>query len=153
SGAELIRAPVARFVPAEALPLVRQRFQTALDTGSEELEGFLVRKDGRQVPYHCTVHRLELGGVRSLIGMGIDVSERLRTERRRYVRLAVPQLLTQAVSLSDAASGILQVIAEGLGWDLGVLWLVDASAQLLHCLDVWQAPSVQATEFIDTSRK
>jgi two-component system, sensor histidine kinase and response regulator len=153
SATELARASAARFVPAEALPLVLERFRAALDTGSAELEGFLVRKDGRQVPYHCTAHRLEFDGAPCVIGMGIDVSERLRTERRRYVRLAVPQLLAQAVSLADAASGVLQVIAEGLGWDLGVLWLADAPAQVLRCLDVWQAPSVQATAFIETSRQ
>src|SRR5262249_59364981 len=121
--------------------------------GSAELEGFLVRKDGRQVPYHCTAHRLEFDAAPCVIGMGIDVSERLRAERRRYVRLAVPQLLAQAVSLADAASSLLQVIAEGLSWDLGVLWLADVPSQRLHCLDVWQAPCVQATEFIETSRK
>jgi PAS domain S-box-containing protein len=153
SATELARASAARFVPAEAWPLVRERFRAALDTGSAELEGFLVRKDGRQVPYHCTAHRLEFDGSPCVIGMGIDVSERLRTERRRYVRLAVPQLLAQAASLADAAPGVLQAIAEGLGWDLGVLWLADVPAQVLHCLAVWQAPSVQATEFIETSRQ
>src|SRR5262245_37231798 len=153
SATELARAAVARFVSAESLPLILQWFQAALDAGSAELEGILIRKDGRQVPYYCTAHRLEFDGAPCVIGMGIDISERLRTERRRYVRLAVPQLLAQATSLANAASGVLQVIAEGLGWDLGILWVADAPAQLLYCLDVWQAPSAQAAEFIETSRK
>jgi len=62
SATELAHASAARFVPAESLPRVLERFQSALAAGSAELEGFLVRKDGRQVPYHCTAHRLEFDG-------------------------------------------------------------------------------------------
>jgi PAS domain S-box-containing protein len=150
---ELAGAPIAQFVPRESLPLVCQRFQAAMETGSAEVDVTLVRKDGWHVPYSCTGHRIEFAGAPCLIGMGIDGTERQRAERRRLVRLTVPQLLAQAVTLADAAPQVLQVMAEGLGWDLGVLWLADGSAPVLRCLDVWQAPSVQATEFIATSRK
>jgi PAS domain S-box-containing protein len=75
------------------------------------------------------------------------------TERRRYVRLAVPQLLAQAGDLAAAASSVLQAIAEGVGWDLGLLWLADAPEQVLHCLDVWHTPAVEAADFIASSRR
>jgi PAS domain S-box-containing protein len=150
---ELAATPIAQLVPGESLPLVRQRFQAAMETGSAEVEVALVARDGRHVPYSCTAHRMEFAGDPCVVGMGIEVSERQRAERRRLVRLTVPQLLAQAATLADAAPEVLQVIAEGLGWDLGVLWLADAPAQVLRCLEVWQAPSVQTTEFIETSRK
>src|SRR5262249_44587440 len=54
SATELARAAASHFIPAESLPLVLEHFQAAVDTGSAELEVFLVRKDGAQVPYHCT---------------------------------------------------------------------------------------------------
>src|SRR5262245_18915153 len=44
SAAELAGAPLARFVPAETLPRVRQRFQAVLATGAAELEAPLVLK-------------------------------------------------------------------------------------------------------------
>src|SRR5262249_7314463 len=110
---ELAAAPIAQFVPSESLPLVRQRFQAAMETGSAEHEVALVRKDGRHVPYACTGHRMEFAGAPCLVGMGVEVSERQRAERRRLVRLTVPQLLAQAATLVDVAPQVLQVIAEG----------------------------------------
>jgi PAS domain S-box-containing protein len=150
---ELAGAPMARFVPEEALPVVRQRFQAVMETGWADVEFPLILKDGRQVPYYFTGHRVEFAGAPCMIGIGIDVSERERVERRRLVRLAVPQLLAQAMSLAEAAPQVLQVIAEGLGWDLGVWWRVDAPAGVLRCLDVWQEASVRAAEFLETSRQ
>src|SRR5262249_9338861 len=114
---ELAGAPLAQFVPRESLPLVRQRFQAAMETGSAEADVPLVRKDGRHVPYSCTGHRIEFAGAPCVIGMGIAGTERQRAERRRLVRLTVPQVLAQAATLADAAPQGLQVLAPRLRSD------------------------------------
>src|SRR5262245_9415790 len=79
-------------------------------------------------------------------------TERSLAERRRSVRLAVPQILAQSAALRDAAPSLLQVICESLGWDLGVLWIVDRNARVLRCLDVWHTAAARASEFENASR-
>jgi PAS domain S-box-containing protein len=84
--------------------------------------------------------------------MGLDISERDRADRRRGVRLAVPQILSSSASLVEAAPHLLRAVGEGLDWDLGVLWLADDPAGALRCLDAWHAPSVRAEDFLRASR-
>src|SRR5262249_8070469 len=48
---------------------------------------------------------------------------------------------------------ILQTVGETLGCDLGVLWQVDAAADVLRCAAVWHAPGIEATAFERFSRQ
>src|SRR5262249_25037957 len=88
-------------------------------------ETALVLNNGEEMPYHFTGHRFESAGALCLVGMGIEITERDRIERRRRVRLAVPQMLGQAKTFAEAALLLLQPIGEGLSWDLGAGWTVD----------------------------
>lgn len=62
-----------------------------------------------------------------------------RSERRLAVRDGVTRVLADASSLEDAARGILRAMCEALGWQVGALWRVDARADVLRCVEVWQA--------------
>lgn len=148
---ELVGAPMAQFVPERHQALVQERYLTAMQSGEAWVEVPLLLKNGDEVPYHFTGHRVEFGGAPCLVGMGIDITERDRIERRRSVRLAVPQVLAQAKTLAEAAPHLLQGICEGLGWDVGVVWTVDGN--VLRCLDVWHAPSLPVGEFETVSRR
>src|SRR5207253_1915559 len=85
--------------------------------------------------------------------MNESLSEREWAERRRSVRLAVPQILAQSATLGDAAPWLLQAICECLGWDLGLLWTVDRNESVLRCLDVWHPAANQISEFENASRR
>jgi PAS domain S-box-containing protein len=150
---ELTGAPLSRFLAQGDLPRMAQRFQDVLTTGAAAAEASLVLKNGATLPYHFTGRRVELDGLPCVVGIGIDISERDRADRRRGVRLAVTQLLAQATSLPAVAPRLVQALCEGLDWDLGAVWLVDREAQVLRCLDLWHVPAVSAIEFAQTSRQ
>ena len=60
--------------------------------------------------------------------------------------------LAQSATIGEAARRVLQSICESLGWDYGALWNVDASRNVLRCVDTWHLPNSDATEFEATSR-
>src|SRR5262249_50891077 len=66
---------------------------------------------------------------------------------------AVGQILALSSSLSDAALPILRAICESLGWDVGILWAVDRSADVLRCVEVWHSPEAEVTAFEQATRQ
>jgi serine phosphatase RsbU (regulator of sigma subunit)/putative methionine-R-sulfoxide reductase with GAF domain len=79
--------------------------------------------------------------------------ERKKAERRLAAEHAVSQILAVASSLRNAASAILRAICESLDWDVGILWAVDRSANVLRCVEVWHSPETEVTPFEQDSRQ
>jgi diguanylate cyclase (GGDEF)-like protein/PAS domain S-box-containing protein len=74
--------------------------------------------------------------------------ERKRAEKLLAAQHAVTRVLAEAPTFADAGPRILQAIGESSGWDLGGLWRVDRQANLLRCVELWHAPSIEeAREF------
>src|SRR5262249_18053734 len=85
--------------------------------------------------------------------IGRDITARKRSERRLAAVHAVTSTLARAASLEEAAAPVLQTVGETLRCDLGVLWQVDAAADVLRCAEVWHAPGIEVTEFERFSRQ
>ena len=85
--------------------------------------------------------------------IGRDITTRKRSERRLAAVRAVTRALACSVSLEEAAVPILQTVGETLRCDLGVLWQVDAAADVLRCAAVWHVPGSEVTEFERFSRQ
>ncbi|HEU4662406.1 MAG TPA: PAS domain S-box protein, partial [Dokdonella sp.] len=68
------------FPPAQRLSL-EANIAEVLAFGASSFEAALLTKDGREIPYFFTGKRVEFDGHRCLIGIGIDISERVRAER------------------------------------------------------------------------
>lgn len=66
----------------------------------------------------------------------------------REAEYAVTRLLANALTLGAAANRILQAVCVGLGWEAGLLWIVDRQAERLYCVDAWQAPGLNLTAFL-----
>jgi transcriptional regulator with GAF, ATPase, and Fis domain len=62
------------------------------------------------------------------------------------------RVLAEATTLEEAAPAILRAVCEGLQWDVGVLWRVDAHDNRLHCVDVWHAADSTFKAFVDSTR-
>ncbi len=75
------------------------------------------------------------------------LTERRRAQRHLATQHAITRLLAEFDTLSEITPRILQTISEGLDWDWGEHWDLDASANLLRCAQIWQSPQVQAPEF------
>jgi two-component system CheB/CheR fusion protein len=84
--------------------------------------------------------------------LGGVMSENRRVERRRAADFAIGQILTEAMTLHEAAPRIVQTICEMLDWDLGALWMVKSKEGNLHCADMWHKPTVPIAEFVQANR-
>src|SRR5690606_21349364 len=61
--------------------LIAERIGEVFQTGRADAEASLITKDGRRLPYYFTGARIQYNNAPCLIGMGIDIGERLRTEK------------------------------------------------------------------------
>jgi len=81
------------------------------------------------------------------------ILERRRLEQRLRIKDAVSRILAESPNMRDAAPKIVQVMCETAQWELGAIWNVDRSAQLLTCVDFWCLPSVSVSEFEALTRR
>ncbi|MFO0705291.1 MAG: PAS domain S-box protein [Nitrospira sp.] len=111
---ELSNKPALAFVPPEEAEQTTLAIQRAFMDGYAELDGHLLTKDGRQIPYHWTGATLKNseGTIIGISGVGRDVSERKRVERERdvqHARLVNAQALAQVGSWEwDIESGLME---------------------------------------------
>jgi serine phosphatase RsbU (regulator of sigma subunit)/putative methionine-R-sulfoxide reductase with GAF domain len=82
-----------------------------------------------------------------------ELIQRKEAERRLAAEYAVSQILAVSSSLNDAASAILRAVCESLGWDVGILWAVDRSANVLRCVEVWHTPTLAVPAFERDTRQ
>ena len=60
--------------------LIRERIEETFVAGASGAEAELIAKNGKRTPYYFTGHKIYIEGKDCLIGMGIDIFERKRTE-------------------------------------------------------------------------
>ncbi|HET7853177.1 MAG TPA: PAS domain S-box protein, partial [Candidatus Methylomirabilis sp.] len=84
--------------------------------------------------------------------VGHDITHRKRAERRHNTQYAVAQVLADSGSLRNAVSPLLRAICEGIGWEVGELWYVDPTPNVLRWGGLWHAPFVEVAEFEAVSR-
>ena len=72
-------APLANVVEDDR-PLIISKMQETFATGSATAEVHLLTKDGRKIPYILTAMRAVIGDKVYLVGTGVDITERKRTE-------------------------------------------------------------------------
>ncbi|HJP66650.1 MAG TPA: GAF domain-containing protein [Actinomycetota bacterium] len=90
-----------------------------------------------------------------VVGVGVvvgDVTERRRQEARLRAQYAVQRALAEADSIEAAAPRVLAAVCETLRWDVGGLWLVDADANVIRCLEMWRRSPKRHAEFETASR-
>ncbi len=107
------------------------------------------------IPRYWQVFRFPIkdaSGKRHLGCVAIDVTERFLMQTRQSVHFAITNILTESETLRDSAPKLLQTVCEGLGWELGELWTVDATVHQLRLETLWHAPSLDASEFEKGSR-
>lgn len=89
----------------------------------------------------------ELGETIGILGLFSDVTARVRAERHLATQYAVTRILSDSNVLSEAAPKILRAICENNGWDIGFMWIIDRSENVLRCLDVWRPEEFNAKTF------
>jgi PAS domain S-box-containing protein/excisionase family DNA binding protein len=82
----------------------------------------------------------------------VDITARKLAERRLAVQYEVTHILSEAETLAEAVTPILQCVCETLDWEVGAIWSADWHAGVLRCDEFWHVPSVDITEFDASSR-
>ena len=100
-----------------------------------------ITKSGEARWLDCTAAKIDYEGQAAVLGCAFDVTERTRAEQRLGVQYAVTQILTESMTLQEAAPKLLGAVGEGLGWQRGNLWNLNPDATALHCLATWHAPA------------
>ena len=84
--------------------------------------------------------------------IAVDLTERVRAERRLAAQYAAVGVLASAERFSEAGPPLLARVAESIGWHLGALWILDEGSGLLRFVDLWHAPDLDASELRSLSR-
>jgi PAS domain-containing protein len=82
----------------------------------------------------------------------VDITQRKQAEQRLQLQYAVTQALSDALTVVDASAGILGRVCTALGWEAGVLWLVDQQSNVIRCHDFWRHAHSELSEFEAVSR-
>lgn len=93
------------FFRGDDVTSVAERIGQVFATGVGQVEADLVTKAGRAIPYYLTGRRIELDGQPHLVGMGIDISDRLEAqaealELQRRLQLVVENL-REGLAIAD----------------------------------------------------
>lgn len=129
-----------------------------LETGERRIIGLgarevaAQRKDGSVFPIELSVSEIRLDSRRVFTGVVRDITERKRSERKLAAQYAVTRALADSETLAEAAPRILQAACEVTGWEVGVLWQVDAEENTLRCVDVWHAKGLHMERFVAATR-
>jgi len=62
-----------------------------------------------------------------------DITERIRTERRRTTQYAVTNLLAASWTLAEVATELLEAMALSGDWAFAAIWTYDEAAGGLRC--------------------
>jgi PAS domain S-box-containing protein len=110
---------VTDFFEGEDRELIAHRFKSVFEEGSVNAEATLVTKHGQRIPYYFTGLRSTIGDKANVIGLGIDISTRKRTEE------ALQESEKKYRSLYQEFRGILDAIPDGVSLispDLKIVW-------------------------------
>jgi len=143
-------------VHPDDLPVANEEMRKAIEEKRDfRYEYRIIWPDGslRWVEGHGKPAYGEDGQCLKVSGLIVDISERKRTYLRLNTQYAISHILSEAASVAEAASRLLQVICESLGWEFGAIWLVDREADHLTFLESWGQPSMELAEFVSASRQ
>ena len=82
-----------------------------------------------------------------------EVVERERAQQLQGLAYEVTRLLAGSNSMDVTLPKILQILCEGLNYEVGAVWKVDREANVLRCVDVWQRPGPALEEFMNVTRQ
>ncbi|MDE3088487.1 MAG: PAS domain S-box protein [Chloroflexota bacterium] len=156
---EAIGQPIDRFIPERFRDAHREHVQAFGATGvtnrSMGTLGTLIglRADGEEFPIEASISQIQVAGSKIYTAILRDITERKQAERRQAAQHAVTRALAESDTLSEATPKILQAVCESAGWQVGAMWGIDHTVDLLRCVDVWHVPDARVEEFEALTRE
>ena len=105
-----------------------RRFLESGEAGAlnRRVEVSALRRDGTSFPAELAMTPMRVGKAYAFTAFIRDISDRKWAERRLGVQHDVTRALAESPTRDDAAMTVLRTICEGLRWDVGTAWVVDA---------------------------
>ena len=113
-------SPLDLFLGADKA-LIEERIGEVFAKGASDAEANLVSKSGKETPFYFTGRTIQAEGSPCLIGMGIDVTERKRAERRTADTLGFIQTM-----IGSSPVGIITYNANG-----DTVWTNEATTRIV----------------------
>jgi PAS domain S-box-containing protein len=128
SGSEISTMHPLDFFEGEEKELVKERIADVFSTGSAEVEAYFRTKSGIKIPYYFNGYSAKFQGKDCLIGMGIDISARIKAEEQLKDSYDDIRLLNDHLETirEEERTGIAREIHDELGQQLTAL-KIDAS--------------------------
>ena len=150
SADEVINKPITVIIPPDRYH-EEQQILDRIHAGErvDHFDTVRRRKDGTLVNVSITVSPIRHADGRVIGASKIarDISERVRSARRRLAQYTVASLLAGSWNLEEASSAILQTIASIGDWVLSAIWIYDESIGQLRCGGFWQAGAPHLEKF------
>ncbi|MDO9116692.1 MAG: PAS domain S-box protein [Nitrospira sp.] len=123
-----------------------------LTTGEESvlkkrIEITALRRDGTEFPVELTITPVRAESEVRFSAFLRDITERVRTEQRKRVQIALNMLLSAETLNGEGRQKMLAAIGGSLQWAAGVWWSPD-STNRLHCRAIWAADPAKNDEFL-----
>ncbi len=131
----------------------KDRLTAQVHQGRFRFEGRHRTKDGRIIPVDINTSAVAWAGQPAILAVMRDITQQKRAENTLAVQYAVARALGETESLAAAARQILRTLCEGLGLDMGVLWLVNPLQNCLTCLETWHLPALSFPKFEEATRR
>ncbi len=81
SSGEISRMHPLDFFAPESRPIIEKRIDEVFENGEAFVEAPFLTKNGHSIPYFFTGKRVTVHGIKCLVGVGIDVTDRKRAEK------------------------------------------------------------------------
>ena len=109
------------------------------------------RRDGSEILVELAITAFKVKGASVFTAYLRDITERVRTEKRRAAQYGVASVLAGTGSLEEAGRPLLEAVA-GIGdWSCAALWLHDPNAETLQCATTWHVPGEAPGKFVADS--
>ena len=157
SRAEAIGKELAELiVPPAQRERHRQGLAHYLATGEgpvlgRRIEVSALRRDGSEILVELAITAFQIEGIPLFTAYLRDITERVRTEKRRAAQYAVASSLAGNWSLSEAIQPALEAIAASGDWVCAGLWLRDDEAEVLRCGTTWHSKEEPVEKFVNES--
>ncbi len=123
------------FFAADERALVGERIGEVFEKGESSVEAGFLCKDGRTIPYFFTGYRVDIDGRPYLVGMGIDISQRIHAEEALHRTQAELAHVSRVTTMGELAASIAHEINQPLGAivgnaDICLHWLKETNPNL-----------------------
>ncbi len=79
--------------------------------------------------------------------LATEIAERERAAKLQSTEHSVTRLLAGSATVEATLPELLRTIVEGIGWDAGALFELDASAGVVRCREIWYRPKAYLEDF------